>query len=108
MKGGTGLRLRSFLSDFADNEGLLVCFGDKLRSLRFVIDQNLAALDVLIKAAGLDGLFADFEKARIKRWRQFGAEIGEYRPVFRLNKFFNFAFALNHHPQRNGLHAAGA
>ena len=73
MKGGTGLRLRSFVVTSLTTN--VCCFASATISLRlrFVADQNLSLLQILIETAGLDRLLADFKQTRVERRRQFAA-----------------------------------
>ena len=74
MNGGTGLRLRSLVVTSLTTNVCCFGFGDDLVRLRFVVDQNLVLLQVLIETAGLDGLLANLEQPRVERRRQFAGQ----------------------------------
>jgi hypothetical protein len=87
MNGGTGF--------------LLLRFGDKPVSLRLILNEDLVLFQLLIEAAGLDCLLADFEESRVERRRKFRAEVRADGPVFGFDELFDLAFALDDHAQRD-------
>ena len=95
-----------FGGDITDYKRLLLGFGDQVFRLSFITDQDFRFLKLVVKAAGLHRLIADFQQARIERGRLLTGEVRANRPIFGLSKGFDFAFALDHHAQRDGLHAA--
>ncbi len=100
--------LALFRRDFTDNELLLPGFGYQLLRLRVVADQDFRFLQILIKAAGLDRLLANFQQPRVERRRLLAGEIRPDRPILSLDERFDLSLALNHHAERHRLHPTGA
>ena len=82
--------------------------GNEIPCLLVVADEDFGLFQILIEATGLDRLFADSQQTRIERRRLLARQVRSDRPVLSLQKRFDLAFALDHHPQRYGLHAPGA
>ena len=94
--------------DFIDNKRLSLRLGNEILRLHVIADEDFRLLWILIEAAGFDRLFADSQQTCIERRRLFARQVRVDRPVLSLQKRFDLAFALDHHPQRYGLHAPGA
>ena len=97
-----------FGGDLTDYKRLLLGFGDQVLGQLLVADEDFGLLNFVVKATRLNRLFADLQQARIERGWLLTGEIRANRPIFGLGKGFDFAFALDHHAQRDGLHAARA
>jgi hypothetical protein len=58
-----GITFTFLRRDIIDDERLLPRFSNDLISLGLIVDDDLVLLEILIEAAGFDGLLVDLEQA---------------------------------------------